>query len=216
MKLFTVILLFFAASLRLFADGGEILSRFCAFSDCREYIDATLDGLVHPWDLDTPLRAKSALESLVKEDVRRKSLDALSADGMKKSEIENLLVVEWKPEVLPYRALYCGERIYFIKQDNSGNIFIQQFENETAQAGAAQLRKLLASCRSRGDLSTPARGTTFWFITDMKSGKCVAIHESAITARRKSPANRLPENVLAPLYDGAVALLEELHIVRGK
>ena len=74
---FTAVLI--AASLRLSADGGEKLSRFCAFRDCREYIDATCDLLVHPWDLDTPERARSVVEFLVKNDSRKRSLDALSA-----------------------------------------------------------------------------------------------------------------------------------------
>lgn len=206
-----ITVLLIAAMFRLFADGGETLSRFCAFRDCREYIDATLDGLVHPWDLDTPLRARSMVESLVKEDVRRKSIDALSANGVEKREIENLLVFEYKPEVRPYRALYCGEKIYFIKQDTSGRIFIQRFDNETARAEAARLRKLLAGCRSRGDLSAPARGSSFLFFTDLKSGKSVLIHEPAITGNRRNPSlRRLPESVLAPLYDGAMALVKEL------
>ena len=194
--------------------GENSLKNFSKFCDCRSSIDILSKNFTLQSQQDTLSRVNNIVLNCQKINARSRALDFLAKDKRQNNRLKNFIVIEWCSDILPYRALYCSEKIYFIKMDYSGIMKIQQFDNKNLQNNIKKIKTAISNYRKLGNLSLSGRGSVFWFITDIQTNKSIVIHDLALIALKISRHNKLNDEdmKLLKIYDACLSLIDDIGI----
>ncbi|MBR2626498.1 MAG: hypothetical protein IKD23_08915 [Lentisphaeria bacterium] len=193
--------------------GENSLKNFSKFCDCCSSIDILARNFTSQSQKDTLSRVNNIVAICTKINARRKVLDYLSKGKIPNDRLKNFIVIEWCADILPYRALYCGEKIYFVKIDYSGIMKVLQFDDKNLQNNIKKIKTTIADYREWGNLSLSGRGSVFWFITDVQTNKSIVIHDLAMEVSRHSKLND-EDMKLLKIYNECLNLIDDIGIKR--